>query len=40
MLYHDTFITAISAGNDPFHDEKHHTVNRKRFIIQPKYMTF
>ena len=40
MLYYDTFITAILAGNDPFLTRKHHTVKRKRFIIQAKYMTF
>ena len=40
VLYHDTFITAILAGNDPFLTKQHYIVQRKRFIIQPKYITF
>ena len=30
VLYHDPFITAILAGNDPFLTKKHYIVNRKR----------
>ena len=38
MLYYDTFMTAILAGNDPFLTETPHSKQKK--IIQPKYMIF
>ena len=40
VLYHDPFITAILAGNEPFLTKQHYIVHRKRSIIQPKYMRF